>query len=95
LCSAYVQNNLYSELIDALDKTDINQDVYIPIKKKKDENKNILKNISNATFIYSKIFNDFDRFLYFRKINKLAIDIKTKLDIDSIDIIHAHTLFSM
>ena len=95
LCSAYVQNNLYSELIDALDKTGISQDVYIPVKRKKDENKNILKNINNTTFIYSKIFNDFDRFLYFRKINKLVVDIKTKLDIDSIDIIHAHTLFSM
>jgi len=95
LCSAYNQNNLYRELIDVLGKTGISQDVYIPVKRKKDENKNILKNISNTTFIYSKIFNDLDRFLYYRKINKLLIDIETKLDLDLINIVHAHTLFSM
>jgi len=95
LCSAYIQNNLYRELIDALDKTGISQDVYIPVKRKKDENKKILKITNNAVFIYSKIFNEFDRFLYFRKINILLADIKTKLDLDFINIVHAHTLFSM
>ena len=95
LCSAYIKNDFYGELIEALDKTGISQDVYIPVKRKKDENKKNLKNINNVTFTYSKIFNDLDRFLYFIKINKLLADIKTKIDIDLINIIHAHTLFSM
>jgi len=95
LCSAYIQSNLYRELTEALDETGISQVVYIPIKRKEDDNKNILKNTKNVTFIYSKIFNELDRFLYFRKINKLSADIKTKMDFDLINIIHAHTLFSM
>jgi len=41
------------------------------------------------------MFNDFDRFLYYRKISKLSADIKTKIDFDLINIVHAHTLFSM
>lgn len=95
LCSAYIQSNLYRELTEALDKTGISQVVYIPIKRKEDDNKKNLKNTKNVALIYSKIFNDFDRFLYFRKINKLLADIKTKLDFDLINIVHAHTLFSM
>jgi glycosyltransferase involved in cell wall biosynthesis len=95
LCSAYTQSNLYRELTEALDKTGISQAVYVPIKRKQDYNKKILKDTRNIAFIYSKIFNDFDRFLYYRKINKLLADIKTKLDFDLINIVHAHTLFSM
>ena len=95
LCSAYIQSNLYRELTEALDKTGISQVVYIPTKKKQDYNKKILKDTRDVAFIYSKIFNDFDRFLYYRKINKLLADIKTKLDFDLINIVHAHTLFSM
>jgi len=95
LCSAYVQSNLYSELIKSLDKLGIRQEVYIPIKKKQDYNKEILKNLNNANFIYSKVFNDIDRLFYNHKINKILDDIKRKIDLNNINIIHAHTLFSM
>ena len=95
LCSAYIQSNLYRELTEALDKTGISQVVYIPTKKKQDYNKKILKDTRDIAFIYSKIFNDFDRFLYYRKINKLLADIKTKINLDLINIVHAQTLFSM
>ena len=56
LCSAYIQSNLYRELIEALDKTGISQGVYIPIKRKEDDNKKICRNTKNVAFIYSKIF---------------------------------------
>lgn len=95
LCSAYIQSNLYRELTEVLDKKGISQVVYIPIKRKQDYNKKILKDTRDTAFIYSKIFNDFDRFLYYRKINKLLADIKTKINLDLINIMHAHTLFSM
>jgi len=95
LCSAYVSSNLYSELIESLDKLDVNQTIYIPIKKKQDCNKKILKNLNNTNFIYSKIFNDIDRLFYNHKINKILDDIKKKIDLNNIHIIHAHTLFSM
>jgi len=39
----------------SIDKLNINQTVYIPIKKKQDYNKKILKNLNNTNFIYSNI----------------------------------------
>jgi len=95
LCSAYVQSNLYSELIKSLDKLGIRQEVYIPIKKKQDYDKKILKNLNNTNFIYSKIFNDIDRLFYNHKTDKILDDIKKQTDFNNIKIIHAHTLFSM
>ena len=82
-------------MIKSLDKLGIRQNVYIPIKKNQDYNKKILKNLNNINFIYSKTFNNFDRIYYFRKINKILNDIKNKVDLNNINIIHAHTLFSM
>ena len=32
LCSAYILNNLYKELFEAIDSLGIEQDIYIPIK---------------------------------------------------------------
>jgi len=95
LCSAYVQSNLYRELIESLGKLGIGQNVYIPIKKKQDYNKRILKNLNNTNFIYSKVFNNIDRLFYNHKTNKILDDIKKKIDLNNIKIIHAHTLFSM
>ena len=95
LCSAYISSNLYRELIESLDKLDVNQTVYIPIKKQQDYNNKILENLNNTNFIYSKIFNDIDRLFYNHKTNKILHDIKNKIDLNNINIIHAHTLFSM
>ena len=95
LCSAYVLSNLYCELIESLDKIDIEQIVYIPIKKPKDYNNKILENLNNTNFIYSKIFNDIDRLFYNHKTNKILDDIKKKINLTNINIVHAHTLFSM
>ena len=69
--------------------------IYIPIKRKEDYNKNIVNNLKNTKFIYSKIFNDIDRLFYNHKINKILGDINNKVDLKSIDLIHADFLFSM
>ena len=95
LCSAYIQSNLYKELIVSLDKLNINQIIYIPIKRKQNYNKRILNNLNNTIFINSKVFNNIDRIFYTRKINKILYDIKNKINFDNINLIHAHTLFSM
>lgn len=95
LCSAYVLSNLYCELIESLDKIDIEQIVYIPIKKQEHYNEKINNNLRNTNFIYSKIFNDIDRLFYNHKTNKILNDIKNKINLNNINIIHAHTLFSM
>lgn len=95
LCSAYVLSDLYRELIEYLDKLSIDQSVYIPIKKQEDYNKKINTNLNNTNFIYSEVFNNIDRLFYNHKTNKILDDIKKKIDLNNINIIHAHTLFSM
>ena len=95
LCSAYVLSNLYCELIESLDKIGIEQIVYIPIKKQEDYNKKINNTLRNTNFIYSKAFNNIDRLFYNHKTNKILDDIKKKVDLNKINVIHAHTLFSM
>ena len=95
LCSAYILSDLYKELIESLDELNINQTIYIPIKRKQDYNKRILNNLNNTIFIYSKVFNNVDRIFYTRKINKILYDIKNKINFDNFNLIHAHTLFSM
>ena len=95
LCSAYVLSNLYRELIESIDKLNINQTVYIPIKSKQNYNERILNNSNNTNFIYSKAFNNVDRLFYFHKVNKILKDINNKINFDNINLIYAHTLFSM
>lgn len=51
--------------------------------------------MKNTNFIYSKIFNDIDRLFYTHKINKILHDIRNKVDLNDINLVHAHTLFSM
>jgi len=78
-----------------LDELYINQFVYVPIKRKQDYNKKINTNLKNTNYIYSKVFNDIDRLFYSHKINKILRDIKSKINLENINLIHAHTLFSM
>jgi L-malate glycosyltransferase len=91
----YPNTKSYGELVRAFDKININQLVYIPIKKKEDYNKNIVNDLVNANFVYSKVFNNIDRLFYNRKINKILSDIENKIDFKKIDLVHAHSLFSM
>jgi glycosyltransferase involved in cell wall biosynthesis len=71
------------------------QIVYIPIKRKDDLNRNIIDNLKSTKFIYSKTFNDFDRIFYKIKVNKILGDINKKIELGSINLIHAYFLFSM
>ena len=91
----YPHTKSYGELVRSFDKININQLVYIPIKKKEDYNKNIVNDLVNANFVYSKVFNNIDRLFYNRKINKILSDIENKIDFKKIDLVHAHSLFSM
>jgi len=41
------------------------------------------------------VFNNIDRLFYYHKVNKTLNDIKNNVNFDNINLIHAHTLFSM
>jgi len=51
--------------------------------------------LKHSDFIYSNVFNNFDRLFYYSKLNKLFRDVNTIIDLRNIDLIHAHFLFSL
>ena len=97
LCSNFFGSNIYKELIQSLDEIGFKQAIYVPINKSwhKDCYKLNLNKLNNCTFICPEIYSNIDRFFYTKKINKMANDIKNKVDLNDINLVHAHSLFSM
>jgi len=95
LCADYPHTNLYKELVENLDIIDIEQIVYIPVKRREDLNKKIIGNFKNTSLVYSKSFNNTDRLFYAHKVNKILYDVKDKINFKNVDLVHAHFLFSM
>lgn len=95
LCPSYSDSKLYRDLALSLDRLNIEQLIYVPVRKDKEYNKSSNDELRNANFQYSKAVNDIDRLFYTHKINKILHDIKNKVDFKNIDLVHAHVLFSM
>jgi len=96
LCSDYPFTNVYRELMSVIDKNgNVDQTIYIPVKRDTDKGKRIDETMKHAEFVYSKAFNDLDRLFYHRKIDKLLRDVQSTTDVSAFDMIHAHFLFSL
>ena len=92
----YSGSTVYKNLVGELDKLNLEQIVYNPIREASriGKNKIDLKNKKSKIF-YSKILNKYtDRILYKKKINKIVKDIELKVDLTKITCIHAHTWYS-
>ncbi|ARV09691.1 hypothetical protein BTO05_08560 [Winogradskyella sp. PC-19] len=99
ICSDFCYTSLYFNLVKALDKKGVIQVVYVPLKRGRScDNKEQLeaefKSLKNVTFIFSSILSKDLRFRYFTKISKVFKDIESKVDLGSIDNVHAHFLYS-
>ena len=95
LCPDYPNTALYEELVISLDRNNIKQTIYVPLRKDTEYRESINDELRNANFIYSKVFNNINRLFYTHKTNKILHDIKNKVDFKNIDLVHAHFLFSM
>lgn len=93
VCSYYIGSKLYSNMVSNLDELGIENEVYIPISSEELINKNCVEGLSKTNFIYSKAFNTIDRFNFKLKTNKIYQDLLNKVNLDTIDIVHAHSLF--
>ncbi|MFC0560845.1 glycosyltransferase family 4 protein [Halalkalibacter alkalisediminis] len=96
ICSYYIGNQLYKNMVKELSTMGVNQHVFIPIKNKSSIGKNqLLTQNETIKYYYSNILNKYDRYLYLLKINKQLKEIeKSILSNESIDFVHAHTVFS-
>jgi L-malate glycosyltransferase len=97
ICSYYSGSKLYSNLIKELANSNINQDVFVPIKDKNQIGRNELAKdeFESISFYYVNILKKSDRLFFERKINKQFQWVeKNILSKKNIDFIHAHTVFS-
>ncbi|WP_257006642.1 glycosyltransferase family 4 protein [Shouchella clausii] len=96
ICSYYIGNELYKNLIGELSYTGITQHVVIPLKNKHLIGKNQLPSKYNTvTYYYKDILKSYDRVFYFHKIGKQLKEIeRSLLSSVNIDFVHAHTIFS-
>lgn len=89
ICNGYLDTKLFDKLFTTLEKQQIKNNIYVPINKRKYVDAIIPKNV-----IVSKCFNSFDRVIFHLKHTKVLRDILKHYDINKIDLLHAHTLFS-
>lgn len=93
VCSYYITSKLYRNLVENLEELGIKQDVYIPVNSDDLIDKFSGTNNDKTKYIYSKCFNKMDRVSFRLKNKKIYNDLNNKIDLDSIDISHAHSLF--
>lgn len=93
ICSYYIGSKLYKNFIANLDELGIYNEVYIPINSNKLMNRNYQSGLKRTNYIYSRNFNNLDRFNFKLKTKKIYNDILKKVDFSNVDIIHAHSLF--
>jgi len=88
--SFFSTGNFYNNLFQEQIKSGFDLNVYIPAKKGFDQ-----KNRDYGDYsIISSVLHRFDRFFFKRKQAILYKDIKSRISLEKIDIIHAHSLFT-
>lgn len=96
ITNSYGGTDVYTNLYASLDRNySIQQHVYVPLNPKsynREGNKLIDFNNYGSEIVYSKNLKKYHSFLYGLKISNCIKDIKKKIDLASIDLIHANTL---
>jgi glycosyltransferase involved in cell wall biosynthesis len=94
ICSDYSQQKLYGELILELSKKGIKQTVYVPVRSVLEIGKYDITSIENVKVNFSYILSFKHRLFYHLKTSSVFADIEKQIDLNSVDIVHAHFLFS-
>lgn len=92
----FSNSTVYKNLISELDNKGLEQIVYNPVNSVGCIGRNKVNfKVRESSIIYSNILNKhLDRILFKTKINKILSDVELKVNINTINAIHAHTWFS-
>ena len=93
ICSDYSNQSLYKNMILSLEGNEIHQTVFVPTRTSSEINKYNIDN-KNTQVIYKHILKKIHRILFNRKINLINSVIKREVNLDEIELIHSHFLFS-
>ncbi|MFT4612583.1 MAG: glycosyltransferase involved in cell wall biosynthesis [Urechidicola sp.] len=95
ICNNYAGSTIYKNLFSELDKLGYPQQVYCPVRLEELVGRNKIEfEGSKSEISYSHILNLNTRVNYIGKIKKCVSDIESKLNIDEMQVIHAHTWYS-
>ena len=92
VCNDFFYSKVHANLYQELDKLEIEQVVFSPVKKTTPEN-NLFEG-KHTTFIYAHILKPLHRFFFFHKVERTVREIEKTVDLETIACIHATTLFS-
>ena len=93
ICNGFAGSKVHVNLAKTLDSFGINQIVYCPVRERSFIGKNQFFG-NSIEFVYSYCIKSWYKYVFHYKAYKLYHDLKKNVDLNSINIIHAHTLFS-
>ena len=95
ICNDFSLTRVHSNLYKALDKNGISQTIFNPVRATTPIGNNSFDFATeNSGIVYSKEMNKLHLVYFESKIRFLYKDLKQKVNLESIDIVHATTLFS-
>jgi L-malate glycosyltransferase len=96
ICSYYIGNKLYMNLMKELSFKGLKQEIFIPVRNDEQVGRNQLSTqFSTVNYYYRNLLKKHDKFLFFNKIKKQMTKIEDSIpEIGNVDVIHAHTVFS-
>ncbi len=90
--SYFIASPLHSELVTALDKIGVAQQVFVPVQMAAQINRNLPEKLQHGSVFYTHCFNTFDRYLWPLKMLKIWRAFKKHYAQQPAQFIHAHTL---
>lgn len=72
----------------------LSQFVYVPVRTRSEMYVNADRSLSNVDYRFSHILNFYHKVNYFKKIQVTFSDLEKNFDLQQVDLIHAHFLFS-
>lgn len=95
ICCNYSTTSLFKNIIETISNKEIEQIVYVPVRRREHLNLNEVKDRINVLYRFSNILRPWHRIFYKWKLRTILKDIEVaRIEFDNVDIIHAHTLFS-
>lgn len=91
ICQDYPYTKLYENLFNALNSHDVFNIVYTPLNIK--EEKKIVDDGKNIVYSLPS-FEAYQSFLFYNKQRTLLNTLETNINVNEVDMIHAHTLFT-
>jgi len=90
----YCWTEVYPNLIKVLHAKGLQQEVYIPLRRKSDIGKNKLDESYDINFVYSYVLRLIMKAFYFHKIKSTFRDLTSKISLEGISLLHTHFLFT-